>query len=239
MILLILIFSKGVDSVKVEFLGHSCFYVEEGNFKALIDPFISNNPQVANPKTDFDGLTHIFVTHGHGDHLGDAIHISNKTNATVITNHEIAHYLGGKSVPTHSMHIGGRTKFDFGTIKMTPALHGSGIETIGGMVYGGNPCGFVIEVNGKKLYHAGDTGLTMDMKLLELEHIDVALLPIGGNFTMDIEDAARAVQFIQPKIVIPMHYNTFPIIEADPHHFKEKVYPTEVVILNPGASYEF
>jgi L-ascorbate metabolism protein UlaG (beta-lactamase superfamily) len=135
------------------------------------------------------------------------------------------------------MHIGGRTKFDFGTVKMTPALHGSGIETIGGLIYGGNPCGFVIEVNGKKIYHAGDTGLTMDMQLLEVEHIDVALLPIGGNFTMDIEDALRAVDFIKPKKVIPMHYGTFPIIEANPVAFKDRVKNVEVILLKPGEFY--
>lgn len=223
--------------MKIRFLGHACFYVEEGNWKALIDPFISNNPQASADPSDFGDITHIFVTHGHGDHLGDAALISNKSNATVITNYEIASYLGGKNVPTHPMHIGGRKKFDFGTVKMTPALHGSGIETIGGFIYGGNPCGFVIEVNGKKIYHAGDTGLTMDMKLLEIEHIDVAMLPIGGNFTMDIEDALRAVEFIKPKKVIPMHYGTFPVIQADPAVFKERVKEAEVIILKPGDTY--
>ncbi|MBB6218948.1 L-ascorbate metabolism protein UlaG (beta-lactamase superfamily) [Anaerosolibacter carboniphilus] len=223
--------------MKIQFLGHACFYIEEDSFKALIDPFLSTNPQAPEALPDFQHVTHIFVTHGHGDHLGDAAMISGKSNATVITNYEIASYLGGKDIPTHSMHIGGRTKFDFGTVKMTPALHGSGIETIGGLIYGGNPCGFVIEVNGKKIYHAGDTGLTMDMQLLEIEHIDVAMLPIGGNFTMDIEDAVRAVEFIKPKRVIPMHYDTFPVIKANPSAFKDRVKNTEVILLNPGEVY--
>ncbi|MFT9497570.1 metal-dependent hydrolase [Anaerosolibacter sp.] len=225
--------------MKIQFLGHACFYIEEGNFKALIDPFLSSNPQAPKSLPDSQHITHIFVTHGHGDHLGDAALISSKSNATVITNYEIASYLGGKDIPTHAMHIGGRTKFDFGTVKMTPALHGSGIETIGGLIYGGNPCGFVIEVNGKKIYHAGDTGLTMDMQLLEIEHIDVALLPIGGNFTMDITDAVRAVEFIKPKKVIPMHYDTFPVIKADPGVFKDRVKDVEVVSLKPGEFYNF
>lgn len=225
--------------MKLRFLGHSCFYVEEGDFKALIDPFISNNPNSPVKNSDFDKLTHIFVTHGHGDHLGDTLFIGNKTKATVITNYEIATYLSGKGLSTHAMHIGGRKKFDFGTVKMTPALHGSGIETVGGLIYGGNPGGFVIEVQGKKIYHAGDTGLTMDMQLLAIENIDVALLPIGGNFTMDITDALRAVTFIQPKKVIPMHYGTFPVITEDPHEFKEKVVDSEVIILKPGENYEF
>jgi len=225
--------------MKIRFLGHSCFYVEEGSFKALIDPFLSNNPNAPVPASEFNELTHIFVTHGHGDHLGDTISLASKTNATVITNYEIANYLGGKNVSTHPMHIGGRTKFDFGIVKMTPALHGSSIDTVSGLLYGGNPCGFVIEVKGKKIYHAGDTGLTMDMKLLEIENMDVAMLPIGGNFTMDIDDAALAVEFIQPKKVIPMHYGTFPIIEASPQDFKERVIGAEVIILKPNGIYEF
>ncbi len=224
--------------MKLKFLGHSAFYVEEGNFKALIDPFITGNPQAVMKVEDFKDLTHIFVTHGHGDHLGDAVPIAKATGATIVTNFEIADYLGQFQVNLHPMHIGGRVKLDFGTVKMTNALHGSGISTDSGMIYGGNPGGFIIEVEGKKIYHAGDTGLTMDMKLLEDEKIDVALLPIGGNFTMDAVDAAKAVEFIKPRLTIPMHYKTFPVIDADPNTFKEMV-AGDVVILNPGEEYEF
>jgi len=224
--------------MKLKFLGHSAYYVEEGNFKALIDPFIIGNPQAAMKVEDFKDLTHIFVTHGHGDHLGDAVPIAKATGATIVTNFEIADYLGQFGVKLHPMHIGGRVKLDFGTVKMTNALHGSGISTDSGMIYGGNPGGFIIEVKGKKIYHAGDTGLTLDMKLLEDENIDVALLPIGGNFTMDAVDAAKAVDFIKPKISIPMHYKTFPVIDADPKAFKEMV-EGKVIILNPGEEYAF
>jgi L-ascorbate metabolism protein UlaG (beta-lactamase superfamily) len=225
--------------MKLTFLGHSCFYLEEGNFKALIDPFITGNPKSPVRMEEFTDITHIFVTHGHGDHLGDAVSIAKATGALIITNHEIASYLSKFGVNVHSMHIGGRITMDFGTVKMTPALHGSGITTDDGMLCGGNPGGFIIEVKGKKVYHAGDTGLTMDMKLLEVEDIDLALIPIGGNFTMDIVDAARAVEFIKPKTVIPMHYNTFPVINSDPYKFKDSVKSSDVVILNPGDNYEF
>ncbi|SKC91247.1 metal-dependent hydrolase [Maledivibacter halophilus] len=223
--------------MKLRYLGHAAFYIESKDFKALIDPFISGNPKGKSSPDDFTDISHIFVTHGHGDHLGDTVYIAKRNNSTVISNYEISLYLGNQEISTHPMHIGGRTKFDFGTVKMTPALHGSGIETPDGIINGGNPCGFVININGKKIYHAGDTGLTMDMKLLEWENIDLAILPIGGNFTMDIIDAAKAVDFIKPKKVIPIHYNTFPIIETSPEEFKNKVTNSEVIILKPDQEY--
>lgn len=223
--------------MKIQYLGHSAFYVETSTLKALIDPFISE--EVKNPDFLEEEITHIFVTHGHGDHLGSTVDIAKKSGATVICNHEIGVYLKKQGINCHTMHIGGRVTLDFGTIKMTPALHGSGIETEEGMIYGGNPCGFIIESEGRKLYHAGDTGLTMDMQLLAVEKIDLALLPIGGNFTMDVTDAIRAVDFIKPKRVIPMHYNTFPVIVASPEIFRSKVSGADVEILDVGESYEF
>lgn len=226
--------------MKVTFLGHSAFIIEEGDFKAIIDPFISGNPQAKTKVEDIKGLTHIFVSHGHGDHIGDTIELAKHNDVLVITNDEISNYLADKGLNVHGMHIGGRYTFDFGTVKLTPALHGSAITTEdGNVVDGGNPCGFVIEVNGKRVYHTGDTGLTMDMKLLEIENIDLALVPIGGNYTMDIDDAVRAVGFIKPKLTIPMHYDTFPLIEADPKEFKEKNKESETLILNIDESYEF
>ncbi|WP_425446424.1 metal-dependent hydrolase [Dethiothermospora halolimnae] len=224
--------------MKIKYLGHSAFLIEKGDFKALIDPFISGNPNAPLEAKELQDITHIFVTHGHGDHLGDTVAIAKSANAKVICNFEIGNYLGNEGLDVHTMHVGGRTKFDFGMVKMTPALHGSGYFKDGMFYDGGNPCGFVIEIDDKKLYHAGDTGLTMDMKLLESEKIDVALMPIGGNFTMDIDDAVRAVEFVKPDVVIPMHYNTFEVIKADPKEFKNKVKDADVKVLGYGESME-
>lgn len=225
--------------MKITYLGHSAFILEEGDFKGIIDPFISGN-SLSNMDVDkITGLTHIFITHGHGDHLGDTMRLAKNNDVLIISNAEISDYLSSNGFNTHSMHIGGRHSFDFGVVKLTPALHGSPIPTENGNIYGGNPGGFVIQVNGKKVYHAGDTGLTMDMKLLEVENIDVGLFPIGGNFTMDIDDAIRAVDFVKPGLAIPMHYDTFPLIKADPEEFKEKNKTCETKILDIGETYEF
>lgn len=223
--------------MKVKYLGHSAIYIESGGFKALIDPFISGNPNSKATVEDMKNISHIFVTHGHGDHLGDTVEIAKKNSSLIITNFEISLYLQKLDLNTHPMHIGGRMDFDFGTVKMTPALHGSGIVEENGIVCGGNPCGFVITIDGKKIYHGGDTGLTMDMKLLEDEAIDLAILPIGGNFTMDIADAAKAVDFIKPKKVLPIHYDTFPVIKASPQEFRDKVKGSEVIILDINEEY--
>lgn len=222
----------------IKYLGHSAFYIEEGKFKALIDPFLRGNPQTQKRPGDFEEISHIFVTHGHSDHLGDTVEIAKATNAKVIANFEIINYLTSKGlINLHAMHVGGRVKLGFGTVKMTSATHGSSIIEEGRIVYAGNPGGFVIETGGNKIYHAGDTGLTMDMKLLEDEAIDVAMLPIGGNFTMDIIDAAKAVELIKPKKVIPVHYDTFDVIKASPQAFKELVKGAEVIIMKPDEEY--
>jgi len=224
--------------MKVTFLGHAALLVEDVNFKALIDPFLTGNPSYKKDPYHIEGITHIFITHGHGDHIGDAIEIAQKNNSKIILNAELASifFKKDKSLNLHPMHIGGGYPFPFGKVKMTPAVHGSSYHDGEKTLDGGSPGGFLLYINGKKLYHSGDTGLTMDMKLLELEHIDLAFLPIGGNYTMDIDDAVRAVEFIKPKKVVPMHYNTFPLIKADPNEFKAKLPNCEVVILQPGES---
>ena len=226
---------------KIRFLGHSAFYIEGEGLKALIDPFLSDNPVAAAKPEEFNDINAIFLTHGHGDHMGDTISIAQRTKAVVFTCNELAGYLSSKGIKTEGMHIGGRAVFSFGKVKLTPAWHGCPIVEGDEVRYGGVACGFVIEVDGKKIYHSGDTGLTMEMTLLEKETIDVALLPIGGYYTMDIQDAARAVEMIRPRVAIPMHYNTFPKIKADPKEFAKLVGEmfTEVKILEPGEEYQF
>ena len=218
------------------YVGHASFLIKTEEFQLLIDPFITGNPLAVDTIDAFTNVDYIFVTHGHGDHLGDTVEIHKRTKATVITNFEISQYLGNKGVACHAMHIGGSFAFPFGQVKMTPALHGSGItDENGNVIPGGSPCGFLIEIQGCKIYHAGDTGLSVEMQLLKDEHIHVALLPIGGNFVMNVKDAAKAANIIQPSLVVPMHYNTFDLIKANPEELAPLITgDTEVRILQPG-----
>ncbi|MGI5998335.1 MAG: metal-dependent hydrolase [Lutispora sp.] len=219
--------------VKVRFIGHSCFLVEDGKYSLLFDPFITDNP-VAAVKASEVNPTHIFVSHYHGDHKGDALDIARRTNATIFTTNEIGIEFKKSHDNVVAGHIGGKAKTDFGSVKYFQAFHGSGIE-------GGHACGFIVDVMGKKIYHAGDTGLTRDMELLKKHNIHVALLPIGDFYTMGPEDALEAVKMIKPKYVIPMHYNTFPLLKQDPEAFAKAVTEetfTKVIVLNPGDQVE-
>ena len=217
---------------ELKFLGHACFMLKEGPSALIIDPFLTGNPQAAATADQID-CQYILVSHAHDDHIGDTVSIAKRTGATVISTAEVARFCGEKGVQAHGMHLGGKHKFDFGVVRITPAFHGSGLP-------GGHACGFIVRQGEQRVYFAGDTALFGDMTLLgRLESIDCALLPIGGNFTMGPKDAAEAVAMLKPAMVVPMHYNTWPVIEQDPSQFKQDVesrLSTPVRILKPGET---
>lgn len=221
---------KGEAGISITFLGHSCFRVRSKEYSILFDPFLTGNP-AANVNADDVSATTILLTHGHGDHLGDTVSIARRCRSTVFATVETASLLP-EEIKVEPGQIGGYIRTDFGGVKFLPAFHGSGVA-------GGLACGFLLEIEGKKIYFAGDTGLTVEMSLLAEDEIDVALLPIGDRFTMGSKDAVRAVSMIRPKKVIPMHYNTMPAIEQDPERFKEiteRETGTECMILAVGES---
>jgi L-ascorbate metabolism protein UlaG (beta-lactamase superfamily) len=215
--------------MQITWLGHSCVLLS-GTKKVLIDPFIEGG-SVAATHPDI-----VAVTHGHDDHMGEVCALMKKTVAIT----EIAKYLKLKGLPVEGMNIGGTMMVDGVSFTMTPALHSTSIEEPGSGFSGGAAAGFVIGMDGVKVYHAGDTGLFSDMKLIgELYHPDVALLPIGGRFTMGVAEAMMAANFVGAKTVIPIHYNTWERIAADPDTFKKVVERTtdiRVTILRPGKS---
>jgi L-ascorbate metabolism protein UlaG (beta-lactamase superfamily) len=217
--------------MQLTWLGHSCVLLS-GSKKILIDPFIEGG-SVAGTKPDF-----VAVTHGHADHMGEAVTMKRPTVAIT----EIAKYLKAKGVPSESMNIGGTLELRGVTFVMTPAMHSGRIEQTGKGYGGGTAAGFVIRMDGVSVYHAGDTGLFSDMKLIgELYHPDVAFLPIGGRFTMGPNEAMMAANFIGARLVIPIHYNTWDKIAQDPVLFKQAIERTtdiKVKILKPGEQVE-
>lgn len=220
--------------------GHSCFtLITDDGVRIMFDPWLNENPVADITTDDVEALDYILVSHGHFDHFADAIGLARKTGAMLVSSYEIVSYAESQGVERgHGMSIGGGYRFDFGYAKMTPALHGPGVAGDDGG-FAAMPGGWWLDMNGKRLYHAGDTALIMEMQLLEGK-VDVALLPIGDNYTMGPEDAATAVGMIRPKVVIPMHYNTFDLIKQDPDEFTRLVGDrAKVVILRPGDSYNF
>lgn len=226
--------------VTITYLGHACFTMENGKHSIIVDPFLTGNPEAAT-QADKIKVDAILASHGHGDHLGDAVAIAKRLKVPIIAPYELAMYCQRQGTDVHPMHIGGSYQFPFGRVKLTQALHGSAVvgETI---EYTGHPCGFIIQMGGKTVYYAGDTGLFGDMALLgKLHPLDVALLPIGDNFTMGISDAVEATKMLNPAVVIPIHYGAFPIIKQDPHQFEKEVSAktsARCVVLRPGEKLE-
>jgi L-ascorbate metabolism protein UlaG (beta-lactamase superfamily) len=230
--------TKGVlMTTKFTWYGHAASGLETGGYKLVIDPFLDGNP-AASLSPEAVEADFILISHGHGDHVGDALAIARRTGATVINVNEIAVWFANQGVKSHGQHLGGGFKHPFGYLKLTLALHGSALPDGSN---GGNPCGFLLTTNdGRKIYLAQDTGLFGDMKLIGEEGIDLAVVPIGDNYTMGPDDALRAVKLIQPRTAIPTHYNTWDLIAQDPNAWAarvEKETDTKVLVLKPGESY--
>jgi len=221
------------------FLGHGTHQIKTSGHTLLIDPFLTNNPQ-APITADEASPNFIFVSHGHSDHVGDTISIAKRTGALVITNAEIAGWLGQQDVKAHGQHIGGGFHHPFGYLKLTMAIHGSCLPD---GTNGGNPAGMLLTTReGKKIYIACDTGFFGDMQYIGDEGLDLAVLPIGDNYTMGPDDALRAVKLLRPKHVIPCHYNTWPPIEQDAEAWAGRVSAeTDAVphVLEPGESFSY
>ncbi len=226
--------------VNIQWLGHAGFRISDKT-TIIIDPFLTGNPLARVSLDEIGRADIVCITHGHGDHLGDSIEIVKTHNSTLVGIYEITVFAIQKGIEKiEPMNIGGTICIDDVEITMTEAKHSADI--VDANLSGGHPCGFVINVDGLKIYHAGDTSLFSDMQLIgEIYEPDVALLPIGDRFTMGPREAAMASELIRPKVVIPMHYNTFPLIKQDPEHFsrcvKSLVPEVEVVILAPGETY--
>ncbi|MBM4071816.1 MAG: metal-dependent hydrolase [Planctomycetes bacterium] len=222
-------------STRVRWLGHACVLVESDGNNILMDPFLTGNPKAAVKASEVPA-DFILISHGHGDHVGDAIDIAKRTGATVVANYEISEWLKAQGLEkVHGMQHGGGFGFDFGRLKLTLAFHGSVLPD---GTYGGNPAGLHLFLkDGAKIYNAADTGLFGDMKLIGEAGIDLAILPIGDNYTMGPDDALRAVKLLQPKKVLPIHYDTWDLIAQNAAAWAECV-KTETaalpVILQPG-----
>ena len=225
---------------KLTYHGHAtCTLETDDGLKLVIDPFFGDNPATDLGVEDVEA-DYILVTHGHFDHFADCIPLAKRTGATVISTFELVGFCQESGVENgHGMNIGGGYQFPFGRVKLTPALHTGSVAGDVDGTHTTDCSGFLIEFNGKRFYHAGDTALIMDFQLLKGQ-VDVALLPIGDNFTMGPDDAARAVEMFEPKVVIPIHYNTWPLIAQDPEAFRSKIGDTATVeVVPPGGSYEF
>lgn len=224
-------------TISLTWHGHATFALDVSGTKILVDPFFSGNPAATVSAEDVTA-DYILITHGHGDHVGDAVAIAKRTGALVISNFEICNWIGGHGhEKTHAQNTGGAYDHPFGRVKMTLAYHSSGLPDGS---EGGIAAGFLLNLEDKTIYISGDTSLFSDMQLIA-PNIDLATLPIGGNFTMGPDDALQAVKFIKPKVVIPCHYNTWPLIAADPNAWAARVSAeteTKPVVLKVGETYQ-
>ena len=220
--------------MKITYLGHSCFEIITNNNKIIIDPFL-----VLSPNYDYSEVKNIFVTHGHGDHLGNAIEISKTTKAPITTIFELANYCEEKGAYSQGINLGGWINFTWGRVSAVPSFHSS--STPDGK-YAGCPCGFIFDIEGKIIYHSGDTCLNQEMKTIkELYKPDISILPIGGHYTMDIQQAGIAAQWLDSSKIIPMHYNTFDAIQTDISQFEKQIKRLNKtpIILEVGKSIEY
>jgi L-ascorbate metabolism protein UlaG (beta-lactamase superfamily) len=234
--------NEGEITMNIIFHGQSCVEIRLKDHSLIIDPFLNHNP-IAVTKAEEISVDYIFITHGHGDHVGDSLEIAKRNNATIIAPNDLGRYMAFQGATVHGMGIGGQFQFPFGTVKLTLALHDSSYNPPGTEenIYTGMAVGFLITAEGKTIYHAGDTGLFGDMQLLgKLHKIDLAFLPIGDNYTMGPQDAVIAAQFLQAKLVVPMHYNTFPALKQDPQAFIENLASEGIkgIVMDPGQNLE-
>ena len=222
--------------MKISWHGQSCIRIITNTDQTILfDPYITGNP-TSDLNAETVEADVIIITHAHNDHIGDTEAIAKRTNALIIANVEIANYFSNKGYRTHGMQMGGKHQFDFGLIKMTPAIHGSTYESDGLQLTLGLAVGIILSIENKTFYHAGDTALFSDMQLIgAFKPIDIAFLPIGDNYTMGPEDAALAAELLAAKKVVPIHYNTFPLIHQDPEEFTKLLAKDQGIILEVGA----
>ncbi len=225
--------------MKITYHGHSCVLVETASARLIIDPFLTGNSLATVGPGDIR-CDYILLSHGHEDHTGDAFAIAEANGATIIANYEIAEYYGARGLKTHGMNPGGAFRFPFGRVKLTLAHHTSSLNAGLNPIYMGVPCGILVEADGKRIYHAGDTALFLDMQLIGKGGLDLALLPIGDNFTMGPEDALDALDLLKPRLATPIHYNTWPPIAQDAEAFARDAAARghAVKALKPGETLE-